>query len=247
MKQLLVGFDTETTGPDPDTARIVQIGVVTQTCAGAITYPPQTALNVLCDPGGPIPPGASAVHGITDEQVRGQPSDETCAWAFFDQMRAYDRDYDAVVLAGHNSTTYDTPLLERIAGHPRLLTRFPQIDTLTLATRAHPEAPDHKLGTLYKHLLNRDVVAAHDAVGDILMVLELVDYFSRGYGLCWIDLAEFCATPQVLETVHFGKHAGKRWSDVPYNYVKFIANNFARPSPDLVATVRHHFGLEFAK
>jgi DNA polymerase-3 subunit epsilon len=62
----LVGFDLETTAPDPQTAKIVTAAVVT------VNPPPPgerrrpfTHREWLAHPGEPIPEGATAVHGIT--------------------------------------------------------------------------------------------------------------------------------------------------------------------------------------
>jgi DNA polymerase-3 subunit epsilon len=57
-------LDTETTGLDRSD-RLVEIGVVDD--AGAVVF------QSLINPGMPIPPAASKVHGITDEMVRDAP------------------------------------------------------------------------------------------------------------------------------------------------------------------------------
>lgn len=56
-------FDTETTGIDTSQARIVTASIATLNEAGEITSKQQWLIN----PGVPIPPQATAVHGITDE------------------------------------------------------------------------------------------------------------------------------------------------------------------------------------
>jgi DNA polymerase-3 subunit epsilon len=61
----LVGFDLETTSPDPETARIVTACVVVDTPGES-----PTVLEWLVDPGMDIPEGATAVHGITTEHAR---------------------------------------------------------------------------------------------------------------------------------------------------------------------------------
>lgn len=64
----LVAFDTETTGTDPETARLVTAAVVT-------VDPNSSRYDTrvwLADPGIDIPAEATAVHGITTEQARTQ-------------------------------------------------------------------------------------------------------------------------------------------------------------------------------
>lgn len=60
----LVGFDLETTGPDPETARIVTASIVRR------GTPQDGETGWLVDPGVEIPEEATAVHGITTEQAR---------------------------------------------------------------------------------------------------------------------------------------------------------------------------------
>lgn len=64
----LLAFDTETTGVDPFEARIVQVGL-------SLISPEHGSGSDLwhINPGIPIPPGAAAVHGITDGQAAGFP------------------------------------------------------------------------------------------------------------------------------------------------------------------------------
>lgn len=63
MKALFL--DTETTGLDPRTTRLVEIAIVDEDG--------QTLLNTLLDPGMPIPIEATAIHGIHDGDVAGRP------------------------------------------------------------------------------------------------------------------------------------------------------------------------------
>ncbi|GAA3844396.1 3'-5' exonuclease [Streptomyces phyllanthi] len=62
----LAAFDTETTGVDVETDRIVSAAVVVQDAAG--TRPRVT--RWLVNPGVPVPAGATAVHGLTDDHVQ---------------------------------------------------------------------------------------------------------------------------------------------------------------------------------
>ncbi|NJO38521.1 MAG: 3'-5' exonuclease, partial [Rhizobiales bacterium] len=63
-----VVVDTETTGLNVRTDRIVQIGAV-RLADGRIER--SASFDVLIDPGMPIPPEATAIHGIDDADVAG--------------------------------------------------------------------------------------------------------------------------------------------------------------------------------
>ncbi|MFZ3556190.1 MULTISPECIES: 3'-5' exonuclease [unclassified Streptomyces] len=62
----LAAFDTETTGVDVENDRIVSAAVVVQDAAG--TRPRVT--RWLVNPGVPVPPGATEVHGLTEEHLQ---------------------------------------------------------------------------------------------------------------------------------------------------------------------------------
>jgi DNA polymerase-3 subunit epsilon len=97
---VLVGFDLETTGTDPASARVV---------TAAISYvdPTGTVLphsrEWIVDPGVEIPDGARAVHGISTEQARsaGGPA-LTELWEILDEL-------DAVCAAGLPLVVFNAP------------------------------------------------------------------------------------------------------------------------------------------
>ncbi|MEV0642590.1 3'-5' exonuclease [Streptomyces sp. NPDC050619] len=62
----LAAFDTETTGVDVEADRIVSAAVVVQDAPG--TRP--RVSRWLVNPGVPVPEGATAVHGLTEEHLR---------------------------------------------------------------------------------------------------------------------------------------------------------------------------------
>lgn len=100
----LVGFDLETTGPEPDTARIVT--------ACVLVHDPNHPTNVLrswnwlVNPGVPIPDEATAVHGITTQRAveGGQDSSSainsiiTTLYGFSLPMVAFNAAFDFTVL-----------------------------------------------------------------------------------------------------------------------------------------------------
>lgn len=64
-------LDTETTGLDPATDRVLEIAAVRVTPDGVDPQPPWVT---LVDPGVPVPASSQAIHGIGDADVRGAPA-----------------------------------------------------------------------------------------------------------------------------------------------------------------------------
>lgn len=66
LRRPLIVLDTETTSLDPETARIIELGLQAYTAEGL-----QKEWRTYINPGIDIPPETTAIHGITDEMVRG--------------------------------------------------------------------------------------------------------------------------------------------------------------------------------
>lgn len=98
--------DTETTSADPLTARIVELGLV-RFQGGVLVERRGMLLNPEC----PIPAEASAIHGITDEDVADRPTLAQVADRFLAHVAA------APVVLAYNFT-YDATILERDLGEP---------------------------------------------------------------------------------------------------------------------------------
>lgn len=65
LQRPLVTFDLETTGLDVNNDRIVSLAAIKLQPDGS-----RQSLELLLNPGRPIPLEAAAVHGISDDQVR---------------------------------------------------------------------------------------------------------------------------------------------------------------------------------
>ena len=95
----LAVFDLETTGIDVEKDRIVQLAIIR-----VEPYGTRRTFETLVNPERPIPPEATAVHGIKDADVRDAPT--------FAQVR---REVEELLadadLAGFNSVNFDQPLL----------------------------------------------------------------------------------------------------------------------------------------
>ena len=100
LRRPLAVLDLETTGISPAADRIVEICVMRLSADGA-----EKLLRQRVNPEVPIPPGATAVHGITDADVAGEPT--------FSQIAVEVRDFlTECDLAGFNIARFDLPLLE---------------------------------------------------------------------------------------------------------------------------------------
>lgn len=93
-------IDVQSTGLDPATARIVALAVVKVMPDGE-----RHSRSVTVDPGVPIPAGATAVHGITDDDVAGLPAFKAYASALADHLADCD-------IAGFGVERFGAPLLE---------------------------------------------------------------------------------------------------------------------------------------
>ncbi|WP_307845053.1 exonuclease domain-containing protein [Actinotalea solisilvae] len=178
----VVGFDTETTGVDVDTDRIVTAAVVRR--EGGTT----TVRTWLLDPGVPIPEAATAIHGITTQRARaaGRPAapalDEIAtaladALAHGEPVVAYNASFDLSLL--------DVEL--RRHGLPTLAARLGRpvravLDPLVLDR--HLDAAREgarRLGDLCGHYGVRTHADLHAADVDVLATLDVLDAIARAY------------------------------------------------------------------
>lgn len=98
----LISLDLETTGTNIATDRIVSIGMLCYEDFpdGAIG----PFVHKVVNPGIPIPPEVSEIHGYTDETVAGCPPFQNVAHAIHKFLRGAD-------LVGYNILNFDVPLL----------------------------------------------------------------------------------------------------------------------------------------
>ncbi|MFI1835750.1 3'-5' exonuclease [Streptomyces olivaceoviridis] len=133
-RELLIGFDLETTGTDPREARIVT-GAVIEVRAGE----PMGCREWLADPGVEIPADAVAVHGISNERAtaEGRPADQVADaiadvlvsyWKTGVPVVAYNAAFDLTLLSAE-LRRYGLPsLTDRLGGtHPA-----PVVDPYTI-------------------------------------------------------------------------------------------------------------------
>ncbi|WP_037307318.1 3'-5' exonuclease [Ruegeria halocynthiae] len=157
-----VVFDTETTGLLPHKDEIVQIGAV-RVVNGRIVDGEQ--LNMLVDPGVPIPPASTRVHKISDNMVQGAP-DITQAGRIFHQFAQH------AVIVAHNAP-FDMAFLRRHANRMGVDWDHPILDTVLLSAVLFGASDQHTLDALCERL---EIAIPHDlrhtALGDAMATAQ---------------------------------------------------------------------------
>jgi DNA polymerase-3 subunit epsilon len=158
-------LDAETTGLDPRSDRMVSLGAVRM--HGTRVYRAET-LDLLVDPGVPIPARSRAVHGIGDAMVAGAPP-AADALARLSAFAA------GCVAVGHN-VGFDLALAEAEAARAGVAwERPPALDTLQLAAALEPSRTALDLEDLAE-AYGVSITGRHTALGDSLVTAAL---FSR--------------------------------------------------------------------
>jgi DNA polymerase-3 subunit epsilon len=162
LERPLVCFDLETTGTDVWDDRIVQLALVRVDLDGS-----RQTLASLVNPGRPIPPGATAVHGIRDEDVRNAP--------YFAELRPRLEELLAGAdLLGFNMVNFDLPLLQReirSSGGELDVVGRRLLDAMRIF---HLKEPRHLTAAL-RFYCGRELVGAHDALADTVATLDVFD------------------------------------------------------------------------
>lgn len=147
-----VVFDLETTGltPQDDIVQIGAIRVLRGRVVAAETF------DILVDPGRPIPPGSTKVHGISNEMVRGALN----VMQGLTRLKAF---CGNAVLVAHNAP-FDMGFLRRGPG-PAF--DNPVLDTVLLSAMVWGQAAPHSLDALTERLgITIPAALRHTALGD---------------------------------------------------------------------------------
>ncbi len=152
-----VALDTETTGLDPLSARIVQFGTVLMS-GGRLAN--ESSFEIVVNPGIPIPPQSSNIHGIDDAQAALAPS----------LPKAWKSISDAIgtrLVIGH-SIGFDIAVMEAEAKRHSLPFKRPRaLCVRMLAVLVAPSLADHSLDAL-AGWLGVPIENRHQALGDAL-------------------------------------------------------------------------------
>ncbi len=161
LKNPLVFFDLEATGIDIVNDRIVEISMVK-------VYPDgkEECKTRRINPQRHIPAEATAIHGITDEDVKDCPTFKEIAKSLAAQIEGCD-------LAGYNSNRFDIPLLaeEFIRADVDIdLNHRKFVDVQTIFHKMEQRT----LSAAYKFYCNKELEHAHSAEADTFATYEVL-------------------------------------------------------------------------
>lgn len=221
-------IDVETTGIPSETEAhaLVEIGTcdLVQSPSGWRVSSPVAR---LVNPGRKIPIEAMAVHHIRDADVADAPDPGSVLLTLAD---------DATYLCAHN---IDFERKFYTGGEMQWICTFKS------ALRVWPDAPSHSNQVL-RYFLDIDAHddfdpvlatpphrAGPDAYVSAFILRELIDQTPID------DLVRWSSGPALLAKVGFGKHRGKRWSEVPHDYLEWVLKS-DMDDRDVRATAKHY-------
>jgi exodeoxyribonuclease X len=225
-------IDLETTGTTPDDT-VVEIGAVDLIGREIIPIG-----SDLVRPPVPIPPQASAIHHITDEDVAHCPTIKDVLPRYMDLDGA-----DGVDVFVAHSWRFEGQWL-----NPHLQQR-PTICTYKAAVRLWPEAPGHGNQVLRYWLRPKGlspVIAnpTHRALPDAYVTAFLLRELLEAATV--EELIAWTGEPVLLPRVTFGRYRGSNWDEVPADYLAWVAGQ-SELGEDIKFTARHHRRLRLGQ
>ncbi len=217
LKNPLIFFDLETTGIDVANDRIVEISYLK-------IYPngDEESKTMKINPTIPIPPKVTAIHGITDDDVKDAPK-------FSEVAKSLIRVFEGCDFAGYNSNKFDLPLLAE-----EFLRADADID-LKKRKFVDIQVIFHKkeqrtLSAAYKFYCDKDLLNAHSAEADTKATFEILKaqldrytdlpndidelskYSSQNRNVDF--LGRIIYDEEGYEVFNFGKYKGQRVEDI---------------------------------
>lgn len=215
-------IDIETTGLDPVEHDVVELGWCSVDYGDDARWRVGSGGAEFVFPGREIPPEASAVHHIIDADVLRA-----------ERLVMVAKRLDGDILAAHDAKFEQGFLNE--------FTFARWICTYKCALRVWPDAPSHSNQTL-RYWLNPEGLGraipqpAHRAYPDAYVTAFLLRDILNEH-LTVEEAIQVSNEPALLKKVHFGKHQGQQWSEVPLGYLHWAFDQDF--DEDVAYTVRH--------
>ena len=246
LKNPIVFFDLETTGINITQDRIVEISLLK-------IYPngKEEMKSRRINPEIPIPPQVTAIHGISDDDVKDCPTFKQVAKSLADQLEGCD-------LAGFNSSRFDVPMLSEEflrAGIDFDMSKRKFIDVQIIFHKKEPRT----LEAAYKFYCEKELENAHSAEADTRATYEVlksqlarypdlvndIETLSKEYSSFNnnVDFAgRMIYDDNGVEIINFGKHKGKSVKEVlriePSYYAWMMDGDFPLNTKQMLTKIR---------
>lgn len=156
-------FDSETTGLLPEQGdEIVQLAAVRIVKGKRVQ---SEVFDTLVNPGRPIPPGSTAVHGVSDAMVADAPS-------VHEAIERFHKFAEGAVLVAHNAP-FDMEFLRRREREVGIHFANPILDTVLLSAVVFGQSESHSLDALTQRLgITIPAEDRHTALGDTVATAD---------------------------------------------------------------------------
>lgn len=237
----LIFFDLETTGTNILSDRIVELSYIKIFPNGE-----EEKKTRRLNPEMPIPPGATAVHHITDEDVKNEPT-------FRQISKALLQIFDGCDIAGYNSNKFDVPLLMEEFARVGLTFDITGRRFIDVQNIFH-KMEQRTLVAAYKFYCGKNLEDAHSALADTQATYEVLLGQLEKYSELENDVEKLAAFSKSGRNVdlagrivlddkdepvfNFGKHKGQSVKMVfrkePSFYHWMMQGDFAKNTKDVI-------------
>ncbi len=216
LKRPIVFFDLETTGTDHVKDRIVELGMVKLLPDGT-----RDRYVKRVNPGMPIPPESTAIHGISDEDVKDAPTFKQIAHSLHEWMKHCD-------LGGYNSSKFDIPVLAEEFLRVGINVDFTERHMLDVQ-QIFFKMESRSLSAAYNFYCSKTLENAHSAEADILATIEVLEAQLDRYtdlvndvkslhtftgGEQFVDYARRLVMKDGHPVFNFGKYKGRKVEEI---------------------------------
>ncbi len=245
LKNPIIFLDLETTGVDVSRDRIVEISLVKILPGGD-----REVKTRRVNPEMPIPAEATAIHGITDDDVKDEPPFRALARSLASYMEGCD-------LGGFNSNRFDIPMLVEEFLRAGVDVDFKRRKFVDVQNIFH-QKERRTLEAAYKFYCDRELEGAHSAEADVMATFEVLEAQLDRYPDLQNDvafLADFSARDNCadyagrvvyddkgVEVFGFGKHKGRSVAEVfrrePTYYTWMMEGDFPAYTKKVITEIR---------
>ncbi|MDO4757995.1 MAG: 3'-5' exonuclease [Rikenellaceae bacterium] len=251
LKRPIVFFDLETTGVDTSRDRIVEISLIKVMPNGD-----EIIRTRRINPEMPIPAEATAIHGITDEDVKNEPTFRQIAKSLYQFIQGCD-------FGGFNSNRFDLPLLVEEFLRAGVDVDFKRRKFIDVQNIFHKKE-QRTLVAAYKFYCDKDLTEAHSAAADTQATYEvlcsqldryedlendvdfLADYSERDKT---VDYAgRIIYNDKGEEVFSFGKYRGRKVEEIfaiePSYYNWMMEGDFPRYTKKVITEIKLRLGAQ---